>query len=169
MVSSANPKKESFMAVNVKGLSDNARKTAIAELNARLADALALSAAIKQAHWNVKGRNFIAVHELFDTVKARLDEHVDMMAERVQVLDGVAVGTVEKVAKTSTLQEYPTDLTKAEDHIKAVCERMRDYGEKVRAAIDAADEAGDADTADLFTGASRTADKDLWFLESHLE
>ncbi len=157
------------MAVNVKGLSDNARKTAIAELNARLADALALSAAIKQAHWNVKGRNFIAVHELFDTVKARLDEHVDMMAERVQVLDGVAVGTVEKVAKTSTLQEYPTDLTKAEDHIKAVCERMRDYGEKVRAAIDAADEAGDADTADLFTGASRTADKDLWFLESHLE
>ncbi|WP_323010018.1 DNA starvation/stationary phase protection protein Dps [Paracoccus sp. (in: a-proteobacteria)] len=169
MVSSANPKKESFMAVNVKGLSDNARKTAIAELNARLADALALSAAIKQAHWNVKGRNFIAVHELFDTVKARLDEHVDMMAERVQVLDGVAVGTVEKVAKTSTLQEYPTDLTKAEDHIKAVCERMRDYGEKVRAAIDATDEAGDADTADLFTGASRTADKDLWFLESHLE
>ncbi|QRZ14911.1 DNA starvation/stationary phase protection protein Dps [Paracoccus methylovorus] len=157
------------MAVNVKGLSDNARKTAIAELNARLADALALSAAIKQAHWNVKGRNFIAVHELFDTVKARLDEHVDMMAERVQVLDGVAVGTVEKVAKTSTLQEYPTDLTKAEDHIKAVCERMRDYGEKVRAAIDATDEAGDADTADLFTGASRTADKDLWFLESHLE
>ncbi|WP_028716772.1 DNA starvation/stationary phase protection protein Dps [Paracoccus sp. J39] len=157
------------MAVNVKGLSDNARKTAIAELNARLADALALSAAIKQAHWNVKGRNFIAVHELFDTVKARLDEHVDMMAERVQVLDGVAVGTVEKVAKASTLKEYPTDLTKAEDHIKAVCERMRDYGEKVRAAIDAADEAGDADTADLFTAASRAADKDLWFLESHLE
>ncbi|MDQ7261212.1 DNA starvation/stationary phase protection protein Dps [Paracoccus sp. PS-1] len=157
------------MAVNVKGLSDNARKTAIAELNARLADALALSAAIKQAHWNVKGRNFIAVHELFDTVKARLDEHVDMMAERVQVLDGVAVGTVEKVAKASTLKEYPTDLTKAEDHIKAVCERMRDYGEKVRAAIDATDEAGDADTADLFTAASRAADKDLWFLESHLE
>jgi starvation-inducible DNA-binding protein len=157
------------MAVNVKGLSDNARKTAIAELNARLADALALSAAIKQAHWNVKGRNFIAVHELLDTVKARLDEHVDMMAERVQVLDGVAVGTVEKVAKASTLKEYPTDLTKAEDHIKAVCERMRDYGEKVRAAIDATDEAGDADTADLFTAASRTADKDLWFLESHLE
>ncbi|MDS9468472.1 DNA starvation/stationary phase protection protein Dps [Paracoccus sp. MBLB3053] len=157
------------MPVNVQGLADNARKTAIAELNARLADAVALSAAIKQAHWNVKGRNFIAVHELFDTVFVNLQTHVDEMAERVQILDGVAIGTVEKVAKSSTLKEYPTNLTKAEDHIKAICERMRDYGAKVREAIDTTDEAGDADTADLFTAASRTADKDLWFLESHLE
>lgn len=157
------------MAVNVQGLSDNARKTSIAELNARLADAVALSAAIKQAHWNVKGRNFIAVHELFDSVFANLQTHVDTMAERVQQLDGVAVGTVEKVAKASSLKEYPTNLTKAEDHLKAVCERMRDYGGKVREAIDATDEAGDADTADLLTAASRTADKDLWFMESHLE
>lgn len=157
------------MAVNLQGLEDNARKTSITELNARLADALALSAAIKQAHWNVKGRNFIAVHELFDTVFSRLQEHVDLMAERIQVLDGVAIGTVEKVAKASSLKEYPTDLTKSEDHIKAVCERMRDYGAKVRAAIDATADAGDANTADLFTAASRTADKDLWFMESHLE
>ncbi|UXU74384.1 MULTISPECIES: DNA starvation/stationary phase protection protein Dps [unclassified Paracoccus (in: a-proteobacteria)] len=157
------------MAVNLKGLTDNARKTSIAELNARLADAVALSAAIKQAHWNVKGRNFIAVHELFDQVFANLQAHVDTMAERVQQLDGVAIGTVEKVAKASSLKEYPTDLTKAEDHLKAVSDRMRDYGEKLRKAIDSTDEAGDADTADLFTAASRTADKDLWFMESHLE
>ncbi|SMO56066.1 DNA starvation/stationary phase protection protein Dps [Paracoccus laeviglucosivorans] len=157
------------MAVNLQGLTDNARKTAIAELNARLADAVALSAAIKQAHWNVKGRNFIAVHELFDQVFANLQVHVDEMAERVQQLDGVAVGTVEKVAKASSIKEYPTDLTKAEDHIKALSERMRDYGAKVRESIDSTDEAGDADTADLFTAASRTADKDLWFMESHLE
>lgn len=157
------------MAVNLEGLKDNARKTSIAELNARLADAVALSAAIKQAHWNVKGRNFIAVHELFDQVFANLQAHVDAMAERVQQLDGVAIGTVEKVAKASTLKEYPTDLTKAEDHIKALCERMRDYGKKVRAGIDTTSEAGDADTADLLTAASRTADKDLWFMESHLE
>ena len=157
------------MAVNLKGLKDNARKTSIAELNARLADGLALGMAIKQAHWNVKGRNFIAVHELFDAVHARLNEHLDVMAEQVQTLDGVAMGTAEIVAKASTLKEYPTDLTKAEDHVKAVCDRLRDYGAKLRAAIDTTDEAGDANTADLFTAASRTADKDLWFLESHLE
>ena len=157
------------MAVNVKGLKDNARKTSISELNARLADGIALGLAIKQAHWNVKGPNFIAVHELFDTVYARLQEHIDIMAERVQILDGVAVGTAQKVAADTSLKEYPTDLVKAQDHIKAVCERMRDHGEKLRSAIDTTDEAGDADTADIFTAASRTADKDLWFMESHLE
>lgn len=157
------------MAVNVKGLTDNARKTAVDELNARLADGLALSMAIKQAHWNVKGINFIAVHELFDTVHANLEAHLDVFAERVQVLDGVAVGTAEAVAKRSTLKEYPTDLVKSADHIREICARMRDHGEKLRAAIDATDEAGDANTADIFTAASRTADKDLWFMESHLE
>lgn len=157
------------MAVNVKGLTDNARKTAVSELNARLADGLALSMAIKQAHWNVKGINFIAVHELFGTVHANLEAHLDVFAERVQVLDGVAVGTAEAVAKASTLKEYPTDLVKSADHIREICARMRDHGEKLRAAIDVTDEAGDANTADIFTAASRTADKDLWFLESHLE
>ncbi|TJZ93445.1 DNA starvation/stationary phase protection protein Dps [Paracoccus gahaiensis] len=157
------------MAVNVKGLTDNARKTAISELNARLADGLALSLAIKQAHWNIKGPNFIAVHELLDVVYARLQEHLDIFAERVQILDGTALGTAETVARATTLQEYPTDLTKSADHIAQICDRMRDHGEKLRAAIDMTDEAGDANTADIFTAASRTADKDLWFLESHLE
>lgn len=157
------------MSVNVKGLTDNARKAAITELNARVADGISLSCALKQAHWNMKGRNFIAVHELFDEVKARVDEHVDTMAERVQQLDGVAVGTVDEAAKATSLKPYPTDLTKAEDHIKAICDRLRDYGAKLREGIDTTDEAGDKDSADIFTGASRQADKDLWFLESHLE
>lgn len=157
------------MAVELKGVSDNARKTSISELNGRLADSIALVLAVKQAHWNVKGRNFIAVHELFDTIHDNLRGHIDVMAERVQQLDGVAIGTVQKVAGASGVAEYPTDLTKAEDHIKALCERYRDHGEKLRSAIDATDEAGDADTADVFTAASRSVDKDLWFMESHLE
>ncbi|MTE00139.1 DNA starvation/stationary phase protection protein Dps [Paracoccus sp. YIM 132242] len=157
------------MAVELRGLTDNARKTSISELNGRLADSIALALAVKQAHWNVKGRNFIAIHELFDSLHNNLREHVDTMAERVQQLDGVAVGTVQKVSASSGLQEYPTDLTGAEDHVRALCNRYRDHGEKLRAAIDATDEAGDADTADIFTAASRSLDKDLWFLESHLE
>lgn len=157
------------MAVNVQGLADNARKTSISELNGRLADGLALSLAIKQAHWNIKGMNFIAVHELLDTVNNNLRAHLDIFAEQVQTLDGVAQGTVEVVARTSTLQEYPTDLTRSEDHIREICARLRAHGEKLRAAIASTDEAGDANTSDIFTAASRTADKDLWFMESHLE
>ena len=157
------------MAVALKGLSDNARKTSISELNGRLADSVALALAVKQAHWNVKGRNFIAIHELFDAVHTNLRDQIDIMAERVQQLDGVAVGTAERVAGSTTLAEYPTDLTLAEDHIRALCDRFRDHGERLRAAIDATDEAGDANTADIFTAASRSVDKDLWFMESHLE
>ena len=157
------------MAVELKGLTDNARKTAISELNGRLADSIALALAVKQAHWNVKGRNFIAVHELFDTVHTNLREQIDVMAERVQQLDGVAIGTAEKVSGATTLPEYPTGLTRAEDHIRALCDRFRDHGERLRIAIDATDEAGAADTADIFTAASRSLDKDLWFMESHLE
>jgi len=161
--------KEQIMAVDLKGLTDNARKTAISELNGRLADGLALAMSIKQAHWNMKGINFIAVHEFLDGAYDRLNEHLDTFAERVQILDGVAVGTAEIVAKETTLKPYPTDVTKANDHIRELCERFREHGAKLRAAIDTTDEAGEANTADIFTAASRTADKDLWFLESHLE
>jgi starvation-inducible DNA-binding protein len=157
------------MAVALKGLSDNARKTSISELNGRLADSVALALAVKQAHWNVKGHNFIAIHELFDAVHTNLRDQIDIMAERVQQLDGVAMGTAEQVASSTTLAEYPTDLTRAEDHIRALCDRFRDHGERLRAAIDATDEAGDANTADILTAASRSVDKDLWFMESHLE
>lgn len=157
------------MAVDIRGLKDNARKTSITELNARVADGIALSLAIKQAHWNVKGPNFIAVHEFLDQVRGRFDGHVDVMAERVQQLDGTAIGTLETVGKASSLQAYPTNLTKAKDHLTELTARVRDFGEKLRAAIDSTSDAGDEVTADVFTSVSRDVDMDQWFLESHLE
>lgn len=157
------------MAVNLAGLHDNARKTAIEVLSARLSDATAMLLALKQAHWNVKGRNFIAIHELFDDVYERLEGHIDAMAERIQMLDGTAKGTAEHVAGTSTLEAYPLDLTSSEDHIRAVCERLRDLGGKVREGIDATDSAGEANAADILTNMSNDLDQDLWFIESHLE
>lgn len=155
------------MPVNLQGLEDNARKTAISELQACMTDGLSLSMSLKQAHWNLKGPNFIAVHELLDGVKARLDPNIDDMAERIQQLDGTAVGTVEEVARATRLEPYPTNLTAVEDHLREVANRLRAYGKRVRTAIDTVDEAGDADSADILTAASRQADKDLWFIEAH--
>lgn len=155
------------MPVNLQGLEDNARKTAISELQACMTDGLSLSMSLKQAHWNLKGPNFIAVHELLDGVKTRLDPNIDDMAERIQQLDGTAVGTVEEVARATRLEPYPTNLTSVEDHLREVANRLRAYGERVRTAIDTVDEAGDADSADILTAASRQADKDLWFIEAH--
>jgi starvation-inducible DNA-binding protein len=152
----------------IKGLKDNAIKTSAAQLNARLADMLALKLALKQAHWNVKGPAFIAVHELLDAVAGRVEEQTDVMAERVQALGGVAMGTVEVVAAEASVAAYPTDLVGEKDHIEAVCGRIADLGGRMRQAITEVTAAGDDGTADIFVGVSRQLDKDVWFLESHL-
>jgi len=152
----------------VKGLKDNAIKAAVDTLNACLADAIALQLALKQAHWNVKGRNFIGIHELFDAVYARVGDGVDVMAERIQVLGGVATGTVEVVSKTTKMKPYPTDLVEDVDHVAEIAGRLADVGERVRKAIDTVSEAGDEGTVDIFVGISRQLDKDMWFVESHI-
>ena len=157
------------MAVNLAGLEDNARKTAIEVLSARLSDSIAMLLALKQAHWNIKGPNFIAIHELLDDVYERLEGHVDAMAERIQMLDGVAKGTAEHVSDASSIEAYPLDLTSSADHVKAVSERMRDLGGKVREGIEATESAGEADAADILTNLSRDLDQDLWFIQSHLD
>lgn len=150
-------------------LPDNTRKAMIALLNARLVDAIDLRLAIKQAHWNVKGPNFIALHELFDQIQARVDGFVDDIAERGVALAGLVAGTTQAVAKGSQLEPYPTDVIDEKTHLQAVADRLAAFGKLAREAIDAADEAGDKDTADLFTGVSRQMDKDLWFIEAHLQ
>lgn len=149
-------------------LPDNTRKAMIALLNARLADAIDLRLAFKQAHWNVKGPNFIAVHEMFDAMQGRVSGFVDEIAERAVMLGGQVDGTTQGVAKGSKLTAYPADITKEREHIEALADRVAQFGKLVREAIDAADEAGDKDTADLFTGVSKQMDMDLWFLEAHL-
>ena len=150
-------------------LKSNAKKVAIELLNARLADGIDLALLTKQAHWNLKGPQFIAVHEMIDGFRTEIDGHVDTMAERVVQLGGTALGTTQAVAGSSTLPAYPTDIYKIEDHLHALIERYGKAANAVRAAIDEADEAGDADTADIFTAYSRALDKALWFLEAHVQ
>lgn len=150
-------------------LKSNAKAAVIDILNARLADAIDLALITKQAHWNLKGPNFIAVHEMLDPMRAQLDDHVDTMAERVAQLDGIALGTSQVVAKSSKLAPYPTDIRKTTDHLAALAERYAALANQVRADIDATDEAGDADAADILTAFSRDLDKNLWFIKSHLE
>ncbi len=145
------------------------REKVIAILNQRLADAADLKSQAKQAHWNVKGMNFIALHELFDQVATELDVHVDDIAERITTLGGTAMGTIRVAAQTSSLDEYPLEITDGAAHVDALSTALADFGKKVRADIDKTDELGDADTADLFTGISRAIDKQLWFVEAHLQ
>ena len=150
-------------------LSANAKTVSIGILNAHLADSIDLALLTKQAHWNIKGPNFIALHEMIDGFRTELDEHVDTMAERVVQLGGTALGTTQTVASATTLKPYPTDIYAIPDHIHALIERYSACANAVRQNIEDTDEAGDADTADLLTEVSRGLDKQLWFLEAHVQ
>lgn len=150
-------------------LPSNTKSTVIALLNDALASVIDLALVTKQAHWNLKGPQFIAIHELLDTFRTLLDKHSDTIAERAVQLGGTALGSVQSVTATSKLKAYPTDIYKIQDHLDELIARYGDVANLIRKSIDEADEAGDANTADIFTAASRDLDKSLWFLEAHVQ
>jgi starvation-inducible DNA-binding protein len=88
-------------------LGEGTRVKAVELLNARLADCNDLQTQAKQAHWNVKGPSFIALHELFDKANEAVEDYVDDIAERAVQLGGVAEGTACTAARRSSLAEYP--------------------------------------------------------------
>jgi starvation-inducible DNA-binding protein len=150
-------------------LSKGKREKLIALLNARLADASDLKSQAKQAHWNVKGMSFIALHELFDGIATAVEAHIDLIAERITTLGGTAMGTVRLAAQNSSLSEYPHEITDGAAHVDALSTALADFGKLVRTGIDEATDLEDQDTADIFTEISREIDKQLWFVEAHIQ
>ena len=138
-------------------------------MNQRLADAVDLQTQMKQAHWNVKGPHFIGLHELFDQIDEAVESYVDMIAERIVQLGGIAEGTARVAASRSQLEEYPLDIADGTAHVEAVARALSTFGHNARNTINEADELEDADTADLFTEVSRGIDKWLWFVEAHTQ
>lgn len=136
-------------------------------LNRRLADCIDLQTQCKQAHWNVKGPGFIGLHKLFDEINSAVEEYVDLLAERVVQLGGVAEGTARCVAERSTLREYPLEISNGLEHVDALSTALASFGKVCRKGIDELDELGDADGADILTEISRGTDKWLWFVEAH--
>ena len=148
---------------------EKARVALVALCNQLLADTFDMYSAAKQAHWNVKGMEFRQLHELFDGVAEALLPFVDELAERAATLGGVALGTVRLAAATSRLEEYPAGLVKGRDHLEAVRDRLARYCGWLREAIEEAEKHEEPTTVDLITEVSRTADLQLYFVESHLQ
>jgi len=149
-------------------LPEEVRSPVINILSQTLASTLDLKTQAKQAHWNVKGLDFLQLHELFDELAGELEAYVDLVAERITALGGTALGTARIAATASILPEYPLDIADGVAHVTALADRFAAYGQHLRRAIDQTAELGDADTSDLYTEISRTIDKRLWFLEAHL-
>jgi len=148
-------------------LSEERRTQLAALLNRRLADAVDLQTQVKQAHWNVKGPNFIALHKLFDEVYEGVAEYTDLLAERIVQLGAIAVGTAREAAERSEMDEYPVTVTRSDEHVKLLSAALASFAGRVRFAIEEADELEDAVTADLCTEIARGTDKWVWFVEAN--
>ncbi|HVZ61120.1 MAG TPA: DNA starvation/stationary phase protection protein Dps [Terriglobales bacterium] len=154
---------------NSVDLSEDKRAQLVELLNARLADVSDLKSQTKYAHWNVRGMEFIQLHELFDSVATHLEAQTDLIAERITALGGTANGTARQAAKTSSLPEYELQAVSGEDHVQALTARLGAWAGNVRKDIDKADDIGDKGTSDLLTEVLRETEKDLWFVEAHLQ
>jgi starvation-inducible DNA-binding protein len=148
-------------------LPEASRSEAIRLLNERLADCIDLQTQCKQAHWNVKGPTFIALHKLFDEINEAVEEYVDLLAERAVQLGGVAEGTARVVSERSRLDVYPLVLSSGHDHVEALSGALATFGRTVRLGIEEMNDLSDADSADILTEISRGVDKWLWFVEAH--
>jgi len=158
---------ETRLASTKNDLPAATRAEVVTLLNQRLADCVDLQTMCKQAHWNVKGPQFIALHKLFDEVNEAVEDYVDLIAERIVQLGGVAEGTARVVAQRSQLLDYPLTLTTGDEHIAALSDVLAQFGRSARIGVAEMDELEDAVSTDLLTEVSRGVDKWLWFVEAH--
>ncbi len=148
-------------------LPQEVRTQSVELLNRQLAAAIDLHAQLKQAHWNVRGPGFMAIHELFDRVSGEVEGFSDLLAECAGGLGGTANGTVQVAARQSYLVPYPLGIADETKHLFAVAAALAAFGGAIREAIGKATAIEDPTTADLLTEISRGVDQELWFVESH--
>ena len=151
------------------GMAEKKRIESCTTLNHTLANMIDLYMETKQAHWNIKGHGFIAIHKLLDEVAEEVEDHIDIIAERITALGGTAYATLQAVAKASKLREYPTNITTVTQHLEHLTHNFAILGEFVRGDICKTDEIGDYGTNDLYIALSRMLDHKLWLLEAQLQ
>lgn len=138
-------------------------------LEKTLASILDLYAQLKQAHWNIKGKEFISLHLLFDKIAEEVEEQADIVAERIMALGGTALGTTQEIANNTDLRTYPTNIFSGAEHIEHLTHNIAILGELTGENIDKTTELDDMATNDIYVALKRMLDKNLWFLEAYLQ
>ncbi|WP_322408923.1 DNA starvation/stationary phase protection protein [Microbacterium invictum] len=121
----------------------------------------------KQAHWNVRGANFIAIHELLDQIVDHARQAADDAAERIVALglpiDARTSTIAQKVAPTAV----PAGFTPWQEIVRDMIADMDAVIVDVKAAIEGLDEV-DLTSQDVALAIMQTLEKDRWFLFAHL-
>jgi len=144
-----------------------ARQVAIESLDVIVACTTDLALAARQAHWNVRGRQFSALHELFRRISDELLKHTDVLAERAAALGGMPRCSAQSVSAATRLKAFPSFGFDGSEHLQELAMRLAAVSLELRqAAIDVYGQ-GDPVTAHLLTEACSAVDHLLWLVESH--
>ncbi len=151
------------------GLPDEAKSTSCSLLNEILADSMVLYALYKKHHWLVAGPTFYQLHLLFDKHAEEQTEIVDLLAERVQSLGGIAVGDPRHAAELTTIPRPPDGAEEVAVMIDRTLRAHETIIEKVRAGIKTTEESEDWGSNDiLMSDVLRRHELQVWFLAEHV-
>ncbi len=147
----------------------NTHQAALAQvLNHHLALAADLYSQIKQAHWNVVGPNFIALHKLFDEQAVVVLGHIDLYAERIRALRGVPAGTIRQAVRESPLPDLEARELPGPEAVREILHRFETYSASLTEAMEECAKHDDLATQDIFIETLREVDLHAYFLRSHL-
>jgi starvation-inducible DNA-binding protein len=150
-------------------LEDKARRESCTALNEILADSTILYALYKKHHWNVAGPTFYQLHLLFDKHAEEQTALIDQLAERVQLLGGVAVGDPRHAAELTTIERAPDGAEDVPAQITRLLQAHETILGKVRDAIETTEKNKDWGSNDLLMGdVLRTNELQVWFVGEHL-
>ena len=151
------------------GLDESVRAKSAELVNEILADTTILYALYKKHHWNVAGPTFYQLHLLFDKHAEEQAELVDLLAERVQSLGGIAVGDPRHAAELTTIERAPDGAEDVPAQITRLLRAHKTIIGKVREGIETTEESKDWGTNDLLMGdVLRRHELQVWFIAEHL-
>ena len=151
------------------GLPDKAKKSSCTALNEILADSMVLYSLYKKNHWLVAGPTFYQLHLLFDKHAEEQTEIIDILAERVQSLGGIAVGDPRHAAELTTIPRPPDGAEEVAVMIDRTLRAHETIIKKVRAAIKTTEESEDWGSNDvLMSDVLRRHELQVWFIAEHV-
>ncbi|AIZ65198.1 DNA polymerase [Hymenobacter sp. DG25B] len=151
------------------GLAESVRQQSVTMLNQLLADTMTLRDLYKKHHWQVVGPTFYQLHLLYDKHYEEQSVMVDTIAERIQILGGVAIAMAPDVAELTSIPRPPKDREEAPIQVSRLLEAHQIMLKNCHDFAKKADESGDDGTNDLVVSdVMRTNEMQVWFISEHV-
>lgn len=139
-------------------------------LNQLTADLAQASAAIHQIHWYLRGPNFKTYHELMDDYREDVEEQLDEVAERLIIIDGSPVSTMEEFAEKTNIDSVPGEWGKSiDEHLERLVEIFRALVAEYSKGIEVASKEGDDVSEDIFIDAKADLELHIWMMQAELD